>query len=199
MKESLKKTKEKRNSRNLILKEAFKLFLQKNLEKVTISDLEKASGVQRGTIFYFFKDKKSLFIEVVDLYFFSELNIFHPLNPENLSSLNEYIKKKNEHLSYVMDWFRNENLVTNPYFSFFHLISQACLYVPSFKKRMSDLLKKDKSYWREAALMDYVENKLVFNNKHIGEIFRSVYFEQCFNACYDERKIKFFNDNLSKG
>lgn len=114
MKESFKEKKERKNSRNLILKEAFKLFLQKNVEKVIVPDLEKATGIQRGTIFYHFKDKEALFIEVIDRYFFSVLNIFYPLNPDDLSSLNEYIKKKNEHLSHIMDWFHDENLATNP-------------------------------------------------------------------------------------
>lgn len=70
MKESFKERKERKNSRNLILKETFKLFLQKNVEKVTVPDLEKATGIQRGTIFYHFKDKEALFIEVIDRYFF---------------------------------------------------------------------------------------------------------------------------------
>lgn len=198
MKESVKKTKRGKNSRDLILKEAFKLFLQKNVEKVTVPDLEKATGVQRGAIFYHFKDKESLFVEVIDRYFFSELNIFYPLNPKNSSSINEYIKKKKEHLSHIMDWFRDENLATNPYISFFHLASQANLYAPTFKSRMSDLLKKDKAYWREAVSTDYVENKLLFNGKHIGEIFRSIYIEQYFNACYDEQKLKLLDNDSAE-
>lgn len=189
MKESFKEKKERKNSRNLILKEAFKLFLQKNVEKVTVPDLEKATGIQRGTIFYHFKDKEALFIEVIDRYFFSELNIFYPLNPDDSSSLNEYIKKKNEHLSHIMDWFHDENLATNPCASFFHLTAQAYLYDPTFKDRMSDLLKKDKAYWRIAASTHSVEDKLSFNVKHVGDIFRSVYIEHCFNTSYNEQNI----------
>lgn len=188
MKKSVKKTKRGKNSRDLILKEAFKLFLQKNVEKVTVPDLEKATGVQRGAIFYHFKDKEALFVEVIDQYFFSELNIFYPLNPDDSSSLKEYIKKKEEHLNHIMDWFGGENLAINPYVSFFHLASQAYLYAPSFKYKMSDLLKKDKTYWQKAASMDYAEDKLSFNGTHVGEIFRSFYIEQYFNACYNEHK-----------
>lgn len=33
------------NSRELILKEAFKLFLQKNVEKVTVPELERHYGI----------------------------------------------------------------------------------------------------------------------------------------------------------
>ena len=36
------------NSRELILKEAFKLFLQKNVEKVTVPELERVTKLQRA-------------------------------------------------------------------------------------------------------------------------------------------------------
>lgn len=42
------------NSRELILKEAFKLFLQKNVEKVTVPELERVTKLQRGAIFLSF-------------------------------------------------------------------------------------------------------------------------------------------------
>lgn len=46
------------NSRELILKEAFKLFLQKNVEKVTVPELERVTKLQRGAIFYHLRIKK---------------------------------------------------------------------------------------------------------------------------------------------
>ena len=36
------------SSKDLILKEAFKLFLQKNVEKVTVPELERVTKLQRG-------------------------------------------------------------------------------------------------------------------------------------------------------
>lgn len=59
------------NSRELILKEAFKLFLQKNVEKVTVPELERVTKLQRGAIFYHFKDKEAIFKDAVKQYFFS--------------------------------------------------------------------------------------------------------------------------------
>lgn len=188
MKVKLEERKKKKNSRNLILKEAFKLFLQKNVEKVTVPDLEKATGVQRGAIFYHFKDKETLFIEVIKQYFFSKLNIFHPLNPESSSSINEYIQKKNQHLCYITNWFVEENLHLNPYISFFHLASQAYLYDPTFKNRMLNYLKMDKLYWQQAAQTNSVTNMQTLVGKHVGNIYRSMYIEQCFNSCYCENE-----------
>ncbi|WP_235343066.1 TetR/AcrR family transcriptional regulator [Bacteroides pyogenes] len=57
------------NSRELILKEAFKLFLQKNVEKVKVSELERVNKLQRGAIFYHFKDKETIFRDTIKQYF----------------------------------------------------------------------------------------------------------------------------------
>ena len=46
------------SSKDLILKEAFKLFLQKNVEKVTVPELERVTKLQRGAIFFTLKIKK---------------------------------------------------------------------------------------------------------------------------------------------
>ena len=78
------------NSRELILKEAFKLFLQRNVEKVTVPELERVTKLQRGAIFYHFKDKEAIFKDAVKQYFFSPLNIFYPINSNNVHSLEEY-------------------------------------------------------------------------------------------------------------
>ena len=74
------------NSRELILKEAFKLFLQKNVEKVTVPELERVTKLQRGAIFYHFKDKSAIFEEVIERYFFSSLNILYPISPDRIYS-----------------------------------------------------------------------------------------------------------------
>lgn len=177
----------KQNSRSLILKEAFKLFLQKNLEKVTVPDLESATGVQRGAIFYHFRDKKALFVEVVDLYFFSSLNIFYPIKPEPYESLEDYIKRKDDRLDDIINWFNKEGLNQNPYISFFHLASQASQYIPVFNNQMFRFLEMDKLYWRQAAKINQFKCIPPFNNDSLGSVFRSVYIEKCFSACYNEK------------
>jgi len=191
MKENIIEKRGRKSSRDLILKEAFKLFLQKNIEKVTVPDIEKATGIQRGAIFYHFKDKKALFIEAIDQYFFSNLNIFYPLNPEGLSSFQEYIKKKNECLKAIINWFHQENVIANPYVSFFHLTSQASLYYPTFEEKMNGLLNMDKACWRKAAQLDKVEDPHFLIGKYIGDIYRSIYIERCFSGCYGASDILF--------
>lgn len=175
-----------RKSRDLIVKEAFKLFLQKNLEKVTVPELEQATNLQRGTIFYHFKDKDAIFKEVIEQYFFSPLNIFYPLEPDKICSLKEYWDKKNKHLSKIQYWFKQENIILNPYFAFFHLAEQGCLYIPTFKERMSNIINIDKEYWRLVARKDILVKNYKLDFIIISNILRGIYIEQYHTACYSE-------------
>ena len=56
----MKYTKEK------ILEEAFKLFLQKGYSEVSISVVQEELGIGRATLYYYFKSKEDLFKTVID-------------------------------------------------------------------------------------------------------------------------------------
>lgn len=176
-------------SRDLILKEAFKLFLQNNIEKVTVPELERVTKLQRGAIFYHFKDKEAIFEEAIDTYFFSPLNIFHPLRPEQTCSLDEYWKQKMEHLNRIANWFKKERIALNPYFSFFHLAEQANLYIPTFSKKMVQLIDSDKQNWKNIAQSNYLVREQKMDVDAISNMYRSFYIEQCYTSCYSTKKI----------
>lgn len=179
------------SSKELILKEAFKLFLQKNVEKVTIDELERATKLRRGAIFYYFKDKKNIFKEVIDKYFFSPLNMFYPIQPDNIFLLKDYWELKNNHISKIQDWLREEKVFTNPYLAFFHIAEQANLYLPNFNKKMLEMVDLNRLYWQCVAAKDSILlDKIVDNPKFLGNYFEALYWEQCYISCYDaERAI----------
>lgn len=175
------------NSRELILKEAFKLFLQKNVEKVTVPELERVTKLQRGAIFYHFKDKSAIFEEVIAKYFFSPLNIFSPIIPDETYSLQEYWYKKNEHLVKIQSWFDQEEIPINPCSAFFHLAEQANLYIPNFKERMLALITCDKKYWKQAIQMDRNIQSYKIDSLAYSSLLRGIYVEQYHTNCYCER------------
>ena len=53
------------NNRKKLLSDAFKLFPSNSSENVSYSELEKASGVSRGSMVYSFKNKNVLFSELL--------------------------------------------------------------------------------------------------------------------------------------
>lgn len=173
------------NSRELILKEAFKLFLQKNVEKVTVPELERVTKLQRGAIFYHFKDKEAIFKDAVKQYFFSPLNIFYPINSNNVHSLEEYWDKKNEHLNKIQNWFEQESIPISPYSAFFHLAEQANLYLPTFKEDMRNLLKAERECWIQVSSE---KSKLSCGNIifcSIADILENMFLAKCFKYCYN--------------
>lgn len=176
-------------SRDLILKEAFKLFLQKNIEKVTVSEFERTTRLQRGAIFYHFKDKETIFRKVIEKYFFSSLNFFYPLPPNGINSLKEYWDKKNHHLINIQSWFIEEKIPINPYSAFFHLAGQANLYIPTFGERMTELIDTDKQSWKTVAMLDNRVKRKKVDFDMVGNMYRSIYIEQCHIASYKENEF----------
>lgn len=56
------------DSREFIINEAYKLFLSRSYEAVSINDISKVVGFTKGALYYHFKDKEDLFMAVIDKY-----------------------------------------------------------------------------------------------------------------------------------
>ena len=65
----------KNNRKEHLYRAAFKLFLMKQFDAVSISDIEKESGMTRGAITYYGGDKKGLFYDVVKQFIVDTQNI----------------------------------------------------------------------------------------------------------------------------
>lgn len=56
------------DARELILKQTFLLLLEKGYDGVSITDIQKATGLSRGLLYHYFENKEILFSEVVRKY-----------------------------------------------------------------------------------------------------------------------------------
>jgi AcrR family transcriptional regulator len=56
------------NTRDYIIDEAFKLFLNRSYEAVSISDVSAAAGLTKGALYHHFKNKEDLYKSVIDKY-----------------------------------------------------------------------------------------------------------------------------------
>lgn len=64
------------NTKDYIIDEAFKLFLNHSYEAVSISDISQAIGFTKGALYHHFKNKDELFKSVVDKYLIlPEINV----------------------------------------------------------------------------------------------------------------------------
>ena len=64
----------KKNNKEAIFKKAFKSFVEKDFGSVSIQDIEDGADFTRGALFYYTKDKASMFCMAVEICFFGELN-----------------------------------------------------------------------------------------------------------------------------
>lgn len=169
----------KKNTRNFIFKEAFKLFLVRNFEKVTLADIENKTNFCRGTILYHVKNKENLFINVVNEFFFSPLNLYYPIPYAKIHSVREYIELKGKHLSSIDVWFNNEKITVNPSCAFFNIISQANQYYPQFTRKMSAFLREDFDNWMNVIKLGISIKELQSNisPQKIVHVFQNLYID----------------------
>lgn len=96
-----------RNSRKDILYEkAFNLFLQHQYDGVSLSDIEKATGMTRGAIFYYHKSKLDLFNAVVKHYFIDRQKVQSEISYEGIS-LKDFIEQYVDAIGRQMKMLKN--------------------------------------------------------------------------------------------
>lgn len=95
-----------RNSRKDILYEkAFTLFLQHQYDGVSLSDIEKATNMTRGAIFYYHTSKLDLFKAVMKYYFINRQKVQTEIPFEGIS-LKDFIDRYVEAIGQQMETLR---------------------------------------------------------------------------------------------
>lgn len=136
------------NCRMHILKEAYRLFLFSNVERVTIIELEKITQKVRGTIFYHFKNKQNLFNSVVEEVFLPSFEITPEImGVANNVTLEEFIKQYKSPEERVINKIKTELQVEEPETGYYNFLNQAHKYHPSFKKEYSNIINRELSVW----------------------------------------------------
>lgn len=81
------------SNKEIILKEAFRLFLSKGYDAVSFADLVEATNITRGGMFHHFKGKEDLFNQVADRFvfdFFREGRCFIE-SPDSATPLKDFL------------------------------------------------------------------------------------------------------------
>lgn len=81
----------RKSNKETLYKAAFRLFLVKQFEGVSLSDIENESGLTRGAIFYYAKDKKDLFHDIIKHFVIDRQNISAKVNSSDYTSVRDYI------------------------------------------------------------------------------------------------------------
>lgn len=66
-----------KNAKELILEHTFILMLERGLDGVSVSGLQEATGLSRGLLYRYYKNKDDLILEVCKRYFFERYFTFY--------------------------------------------------------------------------------------------------------------------------
>lgn len=155
--------KQSKNTKERILKEVFKLMLTQNVEKITISVLEKKLNLTRGAIFYYFSNKDEI-IEMTVQHYITQINNIFLANPKSVQkSLESYINMLNEELQNFVEWLKKEANILTPNIAFIHFYIQGETHFPFFSEKIHELLTIE-----EYNLTQTIKNAI--KNKEIKEI-----------------------------
>ena len=166
-----------------IIEEAFKLFLNHNYEKVSISDLEQAVGKTRGAIFYLFKNKEELFNVVIDRYIIKTQNPTEKFNFDPNISLEQFISQYISGINTTMSKMLSLSVV-NIYKGYFSLYMQASRIYPNFSEIMTRNAVEELNLW-EKVISRAIQSREIkaIDTRHYAVLFRSCFLGLAFDRC----------------
>ena len=126
------------NTKEFIIDEAYKLFLDHSYEAVSISDISKAIGFTKGALYHHFKNKEELFKCVVDKY----LYIPDAIVDVEKVSLSEYIQIVITEAEKIIKKLFGFTLVFTP-INYMSMFADAFRHYPGYAELKGDFITNE--------------------------------------------------------
>jgi AcrR family transcriptional regulator len=139
------------DTKDFIIKTAFKLFLLNSFRDVTMQEIVKATKLSKGAFYHYFKSKEELFLEVVENFFLFDVFLNKNENLKNIS-LKEYCLEYLTHTHEFIEEIKNvvgldtDNIEHN--ISYFTMVFDAMRRFPDFKEKVLASQIKDLEIWQ---------------------------------------------------
>lgn len=134
-----------KDTKDIILKTAYNMFLHNNYEAVTINSIIKAAGITKGGIYHYYASKEELFKAVVDKYLI-ENKVYVPVEHTSLLDLIEYsINKAKEQIKASKDLMSGDNLPAQH----ISLFMAAFRYYPGFAEIGYKFYQNEVDIWKK--------------------------------------------------
>ncbi len=126
------------NTKDFIIEESYKLFLNHSYEAVSISDISKAIGFTKGALYHHFKNKEELFKSVVDKYLY-----FPDVSADfETISLSEYIQLCSAEAEKIIKRLFSFTLVFTP-INYMSMFTDAFRHYPGYAELKSDFISNE--------------------------------------------------------
>ena len=156
-----------KDRKDYIIRKAMELYALKGYQNVSITDLQIALDIGRGTLYYYFKDQDELFISCIERYFLEpKLRALNTV-PENagvddvLQAITRYMHSLEEALLSFDDKTINTSNVNGLLFSAYNKF-------PSLRRKAQRIALTELNLWRKA----------LYNDQRAGLIRRDIDREQ---------------------
>jgi len=136
-----------KDTKEIILKTAYNLFLYNNYEAVTINSIIKATGLTKGGIYYYYASKEEIFKAVVEKYML-ENHIDIPGTHNSLKELIQYTinTTKGKITKLIIE---NKNFQNEIPINYISLMFTAFRYFPDFAKIGNAFIKVQVEKWEK--------------------------------------------------
>lgn len=173
----------KNNRKEHLYAVAFKLFLTKRYDAVSVSDIEKESGMTRGAITYYGKDKRGLFYDVVRHFLIDSQNLDFKLRKRDFENLSDFIEEYVRSCQETMAKFHQIDLtVENGSRAYMALILQICDFFPDLHEQYLENRNKELLKWIEI-IQVAIGNKEIKNDIDVittAKMFMNVFYGQSY-------------------
>lgn len=88
-------------TRDKIIKSASKLFAKRGFFKTTVDDIAQATGVAKGTVYLYFKNKQELYTATIDAHFSYALDKIAEIETKNISATEKINEIATDFVDYV--------------------------------------------------------------------------------------------------
>ncbi|WP_353094767.1 TetR/AcrR family transcriptional regulator [Tissierella praeacuta] len=105
--------KKKETKRKRIIKHSFNLFAEKGYSETSMDDIVKVSGISKGGIYYYFKSKEDIFLEIAEERLQQRKNIINKVR--NINSSKEKIIN---YINWTLTGFLHEDIQKMSRFTF---------------------------------------------------------------------------------
>lgn len=165
---------------------AFKMFILKSFDGVSIPDIEKATGFTRGTIFHYADTKLDLFRQVVEYYVLERQNIERKIQVADDCTLRQFIDTYAKGVERTMEALHEIIGMDVPMRdcsrAYLNMASQVSVLLPEVHKAFLNAMAKEERLWMEV-IGRGVENGELQNDVQptiLAKIMMSLFYGRAF-------------------
>ena len=165
---------------------AFKMFILKSFDGVSIPDIEKATGFTRGTIFHYADTKLDLFRQVVEYYVLERQDIERKIQVADDCTLRQFIDTYAKGVERTMETLHDIIGMDVPMRdcsrAYLNMTSQVSVLLPEVHKAFLNAMAKEERLWMEVIARG-VENGELRNDVQpaiLAKIMMSLFYGRAF-------------------